>query len=742
MKPRSVRSILLATAAAAAGLVLVTSVGDPAGAATVSQTLNCGIGGNQTVGLITTAPATVPAGGTFEVVLAPNGSGKADGAEIKNMTTTFQAPTGSSIVAGSASTSGGSGPIGTVTTTISGQNISIRTSGPVPNGSSFTPPTLKFKLQATGAAGTVLRTTFRQNAGYTLTAAGSFNVSCNANTPLTTLTTTTIEAAATTTTTAASTTTTTGGGSTTSTTAGPTTTTTAPPVATNVVWTPTGDCGSVQTTVAPANTTSVRISAAGGGGGRSGSQAGSGTAAGGWGATAAATFPATAGQTYSGIVGCAGANGGSFANTATPAGYAPGGGTGRGSIIAGQAGASGGSGGGASAACLGASCTAASGTVTPLVVAGGGGGGGVSNCAGTSSGAGGAAGSGSSTAAGSGAGNSGANGSNASSNGGAGGVNSNGGSAAGGSNGNSSGGAGVNVVGGAGGGGYVGGAAGSNTSTGCKGAGGGGGGSSWVRSTGTETSFSAATSAGVTLTFRVETPAPTTTTTTTTTAPCAADKVPFATVQALVNQQYLDFTGSAPTSAQTNQWVPAITNCSAAADDLIVSLLPTVQTLDDARLVRLYLAYFKRPPDPDGFAYWQRQLDNGKGLINAAKKFAESSEFKRTYGTLSNGAFIDLVYQNVLGRAADPTGRSFWLTRLDNKTKNRGDVMINFSESSENVNKKVNQVQVFRMYRGMMQKFPNKTVFDGLMDPVLTGGKSLDDVAKAIRLSPSYDARV
>ena len=48
-----------------------------------------------------------------------------------------------------------------------------------------------------------------------------------------------------------------------------------------------------------------------------------------------------------------------------------------------------------------------------------------------------------------------------------------------------------------------------------------------------------------------------------------------------------------------------------------------------------------------------KELDAGKGLINAAKKFAESTEFQRTYGKLSNGDFIDLVYLNVLERTPD-----------------------------------------------------------------------------------------
>jgi hypothetical protein len=536
-------------------------------------------------------------------------------------------------------------------------------------------------------------------------------------------------------------------------------TTTAPPVITTQTWSPGTACGVAQSTTAPANTTSVSITAVGGKGGQSGSQASSANRPGGTGGQAFATFVASPGQTFSAVVGCNGANGQNGAATNSNAGgWSVGGSTGQGSIVLLQPGAGGGGGGGSSAACLGSACTDGAGT--PLIVAGGGGGGGVSNCAGTPSGTGGAGGTGSNATGDGGFGPSGAKGGNGgdsggssgSIQGGAGGVNTDLANGAGGNAPSPSGidGFGVSVVAGGGGGGFAGGAQGQNANTGCKGAGGGGGGSSWVKSTATNATFSTASSPSVVLTFTITTPATTTTststttsTTTTTTAPCTPDKVPFASVQALVTQQYLDFTNAAPTTQQSNQWVTAISNCSATADALIVSLLPTdLTTLDDARLVRLYLAYFNRPPDPSGFAYWQRQLDAGKGLINAAKKFAESSEFKTKYGTLSNADFIELVYQNVLGRASDSTGKQFWLTRLDNKTKNRGDVMINFSESSENVTKKTNHVQVFRMYRSMMAKFPSRTAYFALLDPITNNGKTLKDAAKAIRLSPEYDARV
>jgi hypothetical protein len=732
MQTRSFRNALLALAAGVAGLALIASGDGPAGAAVVNQNLDCGIGGKQTASLDASAPATVQQGQIYTVTLAASGPAKADGATLTNLTNSYQAPAGTTPVPGSARLlpGTGSGNLGTVTATISGNIIQAKASGPIANGATFTAPTLEFKLTATAAPGSILNVRFRQSAAYTLTASG-FNVTCNATTPLTNLTSTSVTAAPTTT-------------------AGPTTTTAPLPLSTTTTtapqptvafqnWSPTAGCGTVQTTTAPANTESVTITAGAGAGGRSGSQASSATVAGGAGGQATATFAATPGQTFSAVIGCNGVNGGSFSNTAQPDGYSKGGGTGRGSIIAGQAGASGGSGGGASAACLGSACKSDAIGVQPLVVAGGGGGGGVSNCAGTPSGPGGAGGAASSTANAAGAGNSGANGSGGGSSGGssgggaggAGGVNSAGGGANGGANGDGSGGAGVNVVGGGGGGGFVGGSAGSNSATGCKGGGGGGGGSSWVKSGATGTSFGTATSAGVTITFRVVTPPP---------PPCPKDHVPFADAEKLVFHQYEDFQGRAPSIADQDLWIGGINRCEVSPDELITTLLPTSQTSLDARLVRLYWAYFKRPPDPSGFDYWRRQIEAGRGLIRAAQQFSESSEFRRTYGALSNGEFIDLVYLNVLGRQPDPSGRQFWLTRLNNGTKNRGDVMINFSESSENVRKMVDHVGVFRMFRVMRDRFPSRNEFASLIDPITAQGKTLNDAANAIRTSPAYDA--
>ncbi len=102
----------------------------------------------------------------------------------------------------------------------------------------------------------------------------------------------------------------------------------------------------------------------------------------------------------------------------------------------------------------------------------------------------------------------------------------------------------------------------------------------------------------------------------------------------------------------------------------------------DGQVVRLFEAYFDRLPDDEGRAFWRSQRAGGRSLASISDFFVVSPEFVATYGELDDGAFVDLVYQNVLGRAADPDGRVNWVSQLENG-RSRGSVMVGFSESVE-----------------------------------------------------------
>ncbi|MBK5222926.1 MAG: DUF4214 domain-containing protein [Acidimicrobiia bacterium] len=100
-------------------------------------------------------------------------------------------------------------------------------------------------------------------------------------------------------------------------------------------------------------------------------------------------------------------------------------------------------------------------------------------------------------------------------------------------------------------------------------------------------------------------------------------------------------------------------------------------------LQRLYTAYFLRLPDDGGWNHWVASTTGGQSLSSISGYFAGSPEFRGRYGNLGNGEFVDLIYQNVLARTAEPTGRAYWLGLLDSGRQGRGAVMLNFSNSAE-----------------------------------------------------------
>jgi hypothetical protein len=101
---------------------------------------------------------------------------------------------------------------------------------------------------------------------------------------------------------------------------------------------------------------------------------------------------------------------------------------------------------------------------------------------------------------------------------------------------------------------------------------------------------------------------------------------------------------------------------------------------------RLYQATFDRTPDNDGLKFWVDYLDDGKSIRDAAAGFISSMEFQREYGTNpSNTAFAAALYENVLGRAADAGGLTYWVNQLNSGAMSKADVLVGFSESAENV---------------------------------------------------------
>nr|WP_314545852.1 DUF4214 domain-containing protein [uncultured Massilia sp.] len=92
---------------------------------------------------------------------------------------------------------------------------------------------------------------------------------------------------------------------------------------------------------------------------------------------------------------------------------------------------------------------------------------------------------------------------------------------------------------------------------------------------------------------------------------------------------------------------------------------------------KLYVAYFNRPGDPTGLAFWEKAVEASKGDVSVvAAEFAKQVEYTDAYSGMTNAQIVSQVYQNLFGRSSSgDTGADFWVKGLDNKVISIADVV-------------------------------------------------------------------
>jgi hypothetical protein len=83
---------------------------------------------------------------------------------------------------------------------------------------------------------------------------------------------------------------------------------------------------------------------------------------------------------------------------------------------------------------------------------------------------------------------------------------------------------------------------------------------------------------------------------------------------------------------------------------------------------KLYVAYFNRPADVAGQAYWETVVEAAKGDTTAVSAaFAAEAEYNTVFAGMSNAQIVDKVYMNLFGRPAEAAGKAYWADLLDKK---------------------------------------------------------------------------
>ena len=105
----------------------------------------------------------------------------------------------------------------------------------------------------------------------------------------------------------------------------------------------------------------------------------------------------------------------------------------------------------------------------------------------------------------------------------------------------------------------------------------------------------------------------------------------------------------------------------------------------ETQIQGLYIAYFNRAADKNGLDFWRSraaQSSNNKTILKELSAgFSKHPTFSATYAHLSNRAFVEAIYRNVLGKDGDSSGIDFWTQTLD-RGVSRSDIVSDFVEAS------------------------------------------------------------
>lgn len=88
----------------------------------------------------------------------------------------------------------------------------------------------------------------------------------------------------------------------------------------------------------------------------------------------------------------------------------------------------------------------------------------------------------------------------------------------------------------------------------------------------------------------------------------------------------------------------------------------------DTQIQQLYVAYFNRPADATGIAFWANFMANGGTVAQVSAAFAQSLEYQVEYSQSTNAGIVSAVYQNLFGRPAETEGLAFWVKALNDRS--------------------------------------------------------------------------
>ena len=145
------------------------------------------------------------------------------------------------------------------------------------------------------------------------------------------------------------------------------------------------------------------------------------------------------------------------------------------------------------------------------------------------------------------------------------------------------------------------------------------------------------------------------------------------------------------------------------------------------RVSAAYIAYYGRPADTGGLAYWAGQLAARGGDLGAIiDAFGNSAEYRQRFGSLSNRELIRNLYQQLYGRDPDMAGWAFYEMWLNTGVQSLASIAISIMDGTEGGDTAIldNRKTVARHFITRMEAL-------GAAAPAITDGSLLADLMAA-----------
>ena len=152
----------------------------------------------------------------------------------------------------------------------------------------------------------------------------------------------------------------------------------------------------------------------------------------------------------------------------------------------------------------------------------------------------------------------------------------------------------------------------------------------------------------------------------------------------------------------------------------------------------MYVAGYDRAPDYEGYTYWQNQLAwpaDQAAKDQFSSNFTGHPAFTTLYGGLSNNAFVQAIYENVLGQAGDAQGIVYWTTKLQ-EGMTRAEFLTAFVETALTV--EINSTNFPTLSPAELQAAQQRQDF--LINKASVGIYFATKLGSASNLSPGTDA--